>query len=73
MSSHVGPNPLGLPLTSLCDLPLLFVYLQVNTDVLYFLDYVEDMYTIMVLSVLVSILNSQIIPGMYLPLINCVL
>ena len=45
--------PLGLPLTSLCDLPLLFVYFQVNNGVLYFLDYVEGIY-IMVLSVLVS-------------------
>ena len=34
------PYPLGLPLTSLCDLPLLFVYFQVNNGVLYFLDYV---------------------------------
>ena len=42
-----------LSLTSLCDLPLLFVYFQVNNGVLYFLDYVEDIY-IMVLSVLVS-------------------
>ncbi|CAN0023028.1 unnamed protein product, partial [Ascophyllum nodosum] len=39
-----GPHPLGLPLTSLCDLPLLFVYFQVNNDVLYFLDYVQDIY-----------------------------
>ena len=31
-------------LTSLCDLPLLFVYFQVNNGVLYFLDYVEDIY-----------------------------
>ena len=51
-----GPHPPGLSLTSLCDLPLLFVYFQVNTGVLYFLDYVEDIY-IRVLSVLVSILN----------------
>ena len=47
-----GPYPLGLPLTCLCDLPLLFVYFQVNNGVLYFLDY-EDIYT-MTLSVLVS-------------------
>ena len=47
-----GPYPLGLPLTSLCDLPLLFVYVQVNNGVLHFLDY-EDIY-IMALSVLVS-------------------
>ena len=40
----------------MCDLPLLFVYFQVNTGVLYFLDYVEDIY-IRVLSVLVSILD----------------
>ena len=48
-----GPYPPGLPLTSLCDLPLLFVYFQVNNSVLYFLDYYEDIY-IMALSVLVS-------------------
>ena len=48
-----GPYPLGLPLTSLYDLPLLFVYFQVNNGVvLYFLDY-EDIY-IVALSVLVS-------------------
>ena len=29
---------------SLCDLPLLFVYFQVNTGVLYFLNYVGDIY-----------------------------
>ena len=34
-------------------LPLFFFYFQVNNGVLYFLDYVEDIY-IMVLSVLVS-------------------
>ena len=38
----------------LCDLPLLFVYFQVNNGVLYILDY-EDVY-IMVLCVLVSLL-----------------
>ena len=48
------------------DLPLLFVYFQVNTGVLCFLDYVEDIY-IMVLSVLVSTLNLN---HMYLPLLN---
>ena len=42
------------PLASyLFDLPLLFVYFQVNNGVLYFLDYVEDIY-IMVLCFLVS-------------------
>ena len=46
-------DPLGLALTSLCDRPLLFVYFQVNNGVLYFLDYVEDVY-IMGLFVLVS-------------------
>ena len=51
-----GPYPLGLPLTSLWDFPLLFVYFQVNNGVVYYLDYVEDIY-IRVLSVLVSILN----------------
>ena len=38
------------------DNPLLFVFFQVNTGVVYFLDYVEDIY-IMLLSVLVSTLN----------------
>ena len=38
------PYPPGLPLTSLCDFPLLFVYFHVNNGVLYFLDYVEDIY-----------------------------
>ena len=42
LTSHVGTIPtFGLPLTSLCDLPLLFVYFQVNNGVLYFLEY-ED-------------------------------
>ena len=45
------------PTASASDAPpdrvLLFVYFQVNKAVLYFLDYVEDIY-IMVLSVLVS-------------------
>ena len=48
------PSSFRLPLTSLCDLPLLFVYFQVNNGVLYSLDYVEDIY-MMVLSVLVSL------------------
>ena len=47
------PSSFRLPLTSLCDLPLLFVYFQVNNCVLYFLDYCEDIY-VMALSVLVS-------------------
>ena len=47
------PSSFRLPLTSLCDVPLLFVYFQVNNGVLHFLDYAEDIY-IMVLSVLVS-------------------
>ena len=68
LRSYVGTiYPLGLPLASLRDLPLLFVYSQVNTGVLYFLDYVEDIY-IMVLSVLVSTLNLNH-TGMYLPLL----
>ena len=34
-----------LPLTSLCDLPLLFfVYFQVNNGVLYFLDYEDELH-----------------------------
>ena len=53
LTSYVGTIPTWLALTSLCDLPLLFVYFQVSNGVLYFLDYVEDIY-IMVLSVLVS-------------------
>ena len=57
LASHVGTIPTWLASCFLawCDLPLLFVYFQVNNGVLYFLDY-EDIY-IMVLSVLVSILN----------------
>ena len=47
-----GTQFFRLPLTSLCDLPLLFGYFQVNNGVLYFLDY-EDIY-VMVLCVLVS-------------------
>ena len=54
-----------VPSHILCDLPLLFVYFQVNNGVLYFLDYVEDIY-IMALSVLVSILSTN---HMYLPLL----
>ena len=55
-----GLYPLGLPLTSLRDLPLLFVYFQVNNDVLYYLDYIEDIY-IRALSVLVSTLDPKIV------------
>ena len=44
LTSLWRPYPLGLPLTSLCDLPLLFVYFQVNNDVLYLPHYVEDIY-----------------------------
>ena len=40
----MGTIPPCLPLTTLCDLPLLIVYFQVNTGVSYFLDYVEDIY-----------------------------
>ena len=56
LTSDVVIYPPGLSLTSLCDLPLLFVYFQVNNGVLYVLPYVEDIY-IRVLSLLVSILN----------------
>ena len=45
---------------------LLFIYFRVNTGVLYLLDYVEDIYITVVLSVLVSILNPN---HMYLPLL----
>ena len=48
-----GENIIKTPLR---DLPLLFVYFQVNNDVLYVLAYLEDTY-IRVLSLLVSILN----------------
>ena len=46
LTSSWGPYSLGLPLSSLCDLPLLSVYFQVNNDALYFLNYVEDIYII---------------------------
>ena len=36
--------PTSLPLTSLCDPPLLFVYFKVNIGVSYCLDYVEGIY-----------------------------
>ena len=53
------PSSFRLPLTSLCDLPLLFfVYFQVNNGVLYFLDF-EDIF-LMVLSVLVSMFSEFI-------------
>ena len=61
------PRPTRLLLTSSCDPPLLFTYVQVNTGVLYFLDYVEDIHIMVVLSVLVSILNPN---PMYLPLLR---
>ena len=44
------PSSFRLPLTFLCDLPLLFVYFQVNNGVLYFLDYVEDIYILLLCS-----------------------
>ena len=45
LTSDVGTIPTWLASYFLCDLPLLFVYFQVNNDgVLYFLDYVEDIY-----------------------------
>ena len=69
LTSYVGTIPTGLPLTSLRDLPPLFVDFQVNNGVLYVLDYVEDIY-IRVLSFLVSILNPSY---MYLPLLLTVL
>ena len=47
LTSYVGNIPTWLASYSLCDLPLLFVYFQVNNGVLYFLDYVEDIYIIM--------------------------
>ena len=43
LTSYVGTIPTWLA-SSLCDLQLLFVYFQVNNGVLYFLDYVEDIY-----------------------------
>ena len=48
--------PLHFVITLEAPLDVEQVYFQVNTGVLYFLDYVEDIY-IRVLSVLVSILN----------------
>ena len=50
LTSHVGIIPLGLPLPFLCDLPMPFVYFQVNNGVLYFLDYCEDIYIMVSLS-----------------------
>ena len=47
--------PTVLSLTSLCDPPLRFVYLQVNTDVSYCLDCVDD--------IPVSILNPNHLPS----------
>ena len=38
------PSSFRLSLTSLCDLPLLFVYFQVNNGVLYFLDYEDNLH-----------------------------
>ena len=65
-----GPYPRGLPLTSLCDLALLFVYFQVNNGALYFLDYVEDTY-IIVLSVLVSFQFSDFVFTAYVTIYYC--
>ena len=48
LTSYVGTIPTWLAsYFLLCDLPLLFVYFQVNNSVLYFLDDVEDIYIIM--------------------------
>ena len=59
LTSYVGTIPTWLASYFLvCDLQLLFVYFQVNTVVLYFPDYVEDIY-VRVLCVLVSILNPK--------------
>ena len=62
LTAYVGTiiYPLGLPLTSLRDLPLLNVYFQVNNGVLYYLDYVEDIY-IRALFFPVSTLNPNIV------------
>ena len=70
MTSHVGTIPTWLASYFLCDLPLLIhtyihTYFQVTNGVLYFLDYIEDIYT-MVLSILVSNLNPN---HSYFPLI----
>ena len=54
------PSSFRLALTSLCDLPLLFVYFKVKNGVLYYLDYVEDIY-IRTLCVPVSTLNPNIV------------
>ena len=50
--------------TSLFDPPRPLIYFEVNIGVSYFLDYVEDIYIMMVLSVLISILDPN---PMYLP------
>ena len=42
-----------------------FIYFQVNTGVSYFLDYVEDIYIMVVLSVFISILNPNPIYCIY--------
>ena len=60
LTSYVGTYLLGLPLTSLRDLPLFFVYFRVNNGVLNYLDYVEDIH-IRALSVPVSTLNPNIV------------
>ena len=59
-----GARPTRLSLTSSFGPLLLFIFFQVNTVVSYFLDYVEDIYIMVVLSVLVPILNPN---PMYLP------
>ena len=46
---------------TLRDLPLLSVYFQVNNGVLYYLDYIEDIYIIRALSVLVSTFDLKIV------------
>ena len=44
LTSIVRGTHFRLPLTSLCDLPLLFVYFQVNNGALYFLDYEDNLH-----------------------------
>ena len=54
------PSSFRLPLTSLCDLPLLFVYFfQVKNGVLYFLDY-EDKYVALCMYVCMVITYSRV-------------
>ena len=60
LTSYVGTIPTWLASYFLCDLPLLFVYFQVNNGVLHYRDYAGDIY-IRALSVPVSTLNPNVV------------